>query len=86
MSIENEPRNAIQAPSGAAWGLVYGLAITMFTETNPMPLLTELVPSADGHCYKHGAPNGAFSKPVLPIAPRTAKNLPLHIALEMSSL
>jgi hypothetical protein len=28
-----------------------------------MPLLTELVSSEDGFCYRHGAPNGAVPGP-----------------------
>ena len=55
-------------------GLVHGLAITVFTGVNAMPLLPELVPSEDGRCYKHGAPNGAVPKPALPIPPKTARN------------
>jgi hypothetical protein len=31
-------------------GLVHGLAITVFTGVNAMPLLPELVPSEDGCC------------------------------------
>jgi hypothetical protein len=39
-----------------------------------MPLLTELVSSENGFCYKHGAPNGAVPKRAPPVQPKTAKN------------
>jgi len=65
-------------------GLVHGLAITVFTGVNAMPLLPELVPSEDGRCYKHGAPNGAVPKPALPIPPKTARNQNLPVAQRLT--
>ena len=35
------------------------VAKTVFVTFLSMPLLTELVSSEDGFCYRHGAPNGA---------------------------
>jgi hypothetical protein len=43
-----------------------------------MPLLTELVSTEDGFCYKHGAPKGAVSTRQQCIARKAAKNLALR--------
>jgi len=39
------------------------VATTAFAAFISMPLLTELVSSEDGFCYRHGAPNGAVPGP-----------------------
>jgi hypothetical protein len=45
----------------------------MFVALISMPLLTELVPSEDDFCYRHGAPNGALSPSQHPISPRSCR-------------
>ena len=39
------------------------VAATVFVAFISMPLLTELISSEDGFCYRHGAPNGAVPGP-----------------------
>ena len=43
---------------------------TVLVAVISMPLLTELVSSENGFCYKHGAPNGAVPRP----APHSTEN------------
>jgi hypothetical protein len=50
------------------------VAKTVFVAFLSMPLLTELVSSEDGFCYRHGAPNGASSPSQHCILPKAAKN------------
>ena len=54
--------------------LVQRAATTVVAEFIVMPLLTELVLSEVGVCYRHGAPNGAGPKSALTIPRRTAKD------------
>jgi hypothetical protein len=53
--------------------VVQCVAVTVFVAFTSMPLLTELVSSEDGFCYRHGAPNGAVRKPAPPIPLRRPK-------------
>ena len=41
------------------------VAETMPVAFISMPLLTELVSMEDGFCYKRGAPNGAWRRPMV---------------------
>jgi hypothetical protein len=50
-------------------------ATTVLAAFLSMPLLTELVSSKDGFCYRHGAPNGAVFPSQRPIPLKTAKTL-----------
>jgi hypothetical protein len=50
------------------------VAKTVFVVFLSMPLLTELVSSEDGFCYRHGAPHRALSPSQHCIPPKTAKN------------
>ena len=50
------------------------VATAVFVGFIPMPLLTELVSSEDGFCYRHGAPNGAVPPISHSIRPKTARN------------
>ena len=49
------------------------VATTVFEAFISMPLLTELVSSEEGFCYRHGAPNGAVPPSQPSIRPKTAK-------------
>lgn len=48
---------------------------TTFVAFRSMPLLTELVSSKDGFCYRHGAPNGAVAPSLHSAPPKTVKQL-----------
>jgi hypothetical protein len=63
--------------------VVQCVAMTVFVAFISMPLLTELVSSEDGFCYRHGAPNGAVRKPAPPILLRTAENQNLDLTGEV---
>jgi hypothetical protein len=52
------------------------VAKTVFVTFLSMPLLTELVSSEDGFCYRHGAPNGALPPSQHRITLKTAKKPP----------
>ena len=49
------------------------LATAVLAAFVSMPLLTELVSSEEGFCYRHGAPNGAVPPSQPSIRPKTAK-------------
>jgi hypothetical protein len=50
------------------------MATTVFVAFISVPLLTELVSSEDGFCYRHGAPNGAVHPSQHSMPTKTAKN------------
>ncbi len=54
--------------------LVQRAGMTVLVRFMAMPLLTELVSSEGGFCYRHGAPNGAFFSSAPSIPPKAANN------------
>ena len=53
--------------------VVQRVTTTVFVAFMSMPLLTELVSSEEGSCYRHGAPNGAVPQSQHSIPRKTAK-------------